>query len=58
MVSWSLTSLFSTNMAISETMLNLYNTLVRPHVEYCVNAWSPHYEKDNELKICENDKGV
>jgi len=21
-------------------MLNLYKTLVRPHVEYCVSAWS------------------
>ena len=30
-------------------MLNLYKTLVRPHVEYCVSAWSPHYKKDKEL---------
>jgi len=22
-------------------MLNLYKTLVRPHVEYCVSAWRP-----------------
>ena len=27
-------------------MVNLYKTLVRPHVEYCVSAWSPHYVKD------------
>ena len=27
-------------------MLNLYKTLVRPHVKYCV---SPHYKKDKEL---------
>ena len=27
-------------------MLNLYKTLVRPHVEYCVSAWSLHYVKD------------
>jgi len=30
-------------------MLNLYKTLVRPHVEYCVRAWSPYYKKDKEL---------
>jgi len=29
-------------------MLNLYKTLVRPHVEYCVSAWSPYYKKDRE----------
>jgi len=32
-----------------KVMLNLYKTLVRPHVEYCVSAWSPHYKKDKEL---------
>ena len=30
-------------------MLNLYKTLVRPHVKYCVSAWSPYYKKDKEL---------
>jgi len=30
-------------------MLNLYKTLVRPHVEYCVSAYSPYYKKDKEL---------
>jgi len=24
-------------------MISLYKTLVRPHVEYCVSAWNPHY---------------
>ena len=29
-------------------MIRLYKTLVRPHIEYCVSAWSPYYKKDNE----------
>jgi len=29
--------------------VNLYRTLVRPHLEYCMNAWSPHYANDKEL---------
>jgi len=32
-----------------EVMLNLYKTLVRPHLEYCISAWSPHYQKDKKL---------
>jgi len=30
-------------------MMSLYKTLVRPHVEYCVSAWNPHYIKDKKL---------
>ena len=24
----------------------LYNTYIRPHLEYCIHAWSPHLKKD------------
>ena len=27
----------------------LHKSLVRPHLEYCISAWSPHYVKDKEL---------
>ena len=32
-----------------EILLRLYKSLVRPHLEYCTAAWSPHYKKDKEL---------
>ena len=32
-----------------DILIRLYKSLVRPHLEYCVAAWSPHNIKDKEL---------
>ncbi|KAJ8031220.1 hypothetical protein HOLleu_27879 [Holothuria leucospilota] len=32
-----------------EIVLNLYKQLVRPHLDYAAQAWSPFYEKDKFL---------
>jgi ribonuclease P/MRP protein subunit RPP40 len=33
-------------------MLNLYKSLVRPQLDYCINVWRPHLKSD--IKILEN----
>ena len=33
----------------TDILLQLYKSLVRPHLEYCISAWSPHYNKDKQL---------
>ena len=34
------------NHSTSEVMLQLYLSLVRPHMEYAAAVWSPHLQKD------------
>ena len=35
--------------ANQETLLQLYVSIVRPHMEYAAQAWDPHLKKDQDL---------
>ena len=38
--------IYRTHSCESNDILNIYKSLVRPHLEYCCQAWRPYLQKD------------
>ena len=49
-IPWAASKTSTASMA--RVILPLYSALVQPHLEYCVQMWSPQYRRDMELLEC------